>query len=164
MSRHTKEYLEEKYEDVDPWEYQLYDISRKEHILQACYAHMPKREPYGYALDIGCGEGWITKDLPAFVVHGIEISDNAASRLPDTVERVLEPQAEYDLIVATGVLYDHYNLEQIVDWIERSAIGIVVTCHIMKYERPLDLDRLIYEDTFDYRAGTQILRVYDYSE
>src|SRR5690606_19701810 len=82
----TKESLENWYKFLDPWNYQNTpdDLKRKEIILK----HI---EPCDTILDIGAGEGWITKDLPANEIYAIELSDIAASRFPKNVIRVSEP-------------------------------------------------------------------------
>ena len=60
MKQQTKQELEDWYKKNDPWSYKTTndDIIRKEKILSLL-------ENYNTALDIGCGEGFITTDLPA---------------------------------------------------------------------------------------------------
>lgn len=155
----TKAQLEQRYEEPDPWNVQTHpvDAYRKHRILKA----MPGR--YGRALDIGAGEGWISKDLPADVIEAIELSDAAAWRFPYNVARVLEPSGSYDLILAAGVFYEHYDFEVFHRWIHASATGRVVTCHISHHERMLE-GPLVKTVKFDYRDGTQqVLRAYDFS-
>ena len=105
----SKEELEEWYKTPDPWAYQITedDAKRKEIILEML--------PYNYqrALDIGCGEGFITANLPAADIHGIEISDTAASRFPWNVKRVLEPVGVYDLVITTGTLYHQSSIRNV---------------------------------------------------
>ena len=64
----TKEELEHWYAVSDPWLYRqtLDDQIRKDLILD----FLPLK--YQRALDIGCGEGFVTTDLPAIDIHGIE--------------------------------------------------------------------------------------------
>lgn len=150
--------LENWYKYSDPWGYETNpdDLKRKAAILQA----IPKGK-YRRALDIGCGEGWITKDLPAAEIHGIELSDNAAARLPSNVKRVSEPQGEYDLIICTGMLYKHYDYKQFTDWIKRAAKCIVITCNIKDWEtNDLPAAKQVMQSEFPYREFTQKLRVY----
>lgn len=155
----TKEELEEFYANTDPWAYTSTpdDELRKWHIYSAL--------PYKFKriLDIGAGEGFITSAFKnrADSIEAIEISDNAAKRLPDYIKRVKKPTGKYDLIIATGVLYEQYNWEQMRKWIEEHADGFVITSHY---------DEMVAYDVFDkpqiltaqflYRKGNQVLRVY----
>lgn len=159
MTVQSKQSLEEWYKDPDPWGYETNpdDIARKQKILDILAEH----GPYFRALDIGCGEGWITKDLPSPEIHGIERSDAAAERLPDNVTRLHEPYGTYDLIVCTGVLYKQYDWRQITEWIKNSARGIVLTSNIKSWEiNELPADKQIFETEFPYRDYIQKLRVY----
>jgi trans-aconitate methyltransferase len=152
----SKAELEDWYQDKDPWGYKTNpdDQKRKEKILAA----IPKKK-YKRALDIGAGEGFITKDLPAAEIHAIEVSDKAAKRLPRNVKRVKQPEGKYDLILATGVLYKQYDYETMLKWIKDHASGVVVTCNIKDWEIPLDLGES-KDTTFKYRDYEQMLRVF----
>jgi len=100
--------LEQWYEQADPWNYQKdpEDQYRKSFYLAIVEDVGPN---FNKALDIGAGEGWITKDLPAPEIHALEVSDNASSRLPPNVRRVLAPEGHYDFVMATGLLYPQYD-------------------------------------------------------
>jgi len=156
--KRDKEYLEKFYSTPDPWGYQKNkdDIKRKKIILKKIDGKFKR------ALDIGCGEGWITKDLPADMIYGYEISDNACKRFPKNVKRILEPKGKYDLIIATGVLYEHYDYEFFHKMIEKHASGIVLTCNLLLEEMPLN-KKPIFKTQFLYRERIEQLRVYDYS-
>jgi hypothetical protein len=95
----SKEELENWYLREDPWNYKTTedDYFRKEKILSLL-------KKYDKALDIGCGEGFITKDLPANEIFGIELSDNASLRLPSNITRLIQPVDTYDLVMTTGTL------------------------------------------------------------
>lgn len=156
--KQLKEDIETWYSRKDPWDYENNrdDLGRKGVILGAIKGMRFKR-----ALDIGCGEGWITKDLPADEIHGIEISDNASLRLPSNVKRVTEPEGKYDLIIATGVMYSHYDHEKFVKWIKKHASGVVILCNIKEWEVPTDIPKEMGNAEFPYREFTQILRYHD---
>lgn len=159
MARQSKQDLEDFYSTSDPWGYQdnSDDIVRKQIILDA----LTPFAPFKRALDIGCGEGFITKDLPAKVIEGIEISDTASERLPSNVKRVKEPKGKYDLIICTGMLYEQYDYEQFIKWIEEHANGIILTCNIKGWEHnPLPSGAMIHLYEFPYRTYTQSLKVY----
>ncbi len=151
----------EDYDVPDPWGYKTnpYDQLRKNKIIE-----IAKR--YGIferALDIGCGEGWITAELPAKEIFGIEQSEKAKSRLPENVKAIDKPKGVYDLIVATGVMYDHYAAKEILKMVERHAAGIFITCNILEWEIDFKIKhmRKLYSEKFLYREFTQHLRVYE---
>ena len=157
----SKDEIEKWYRERDPWNYEVTkdDKQRKDTIL----SYLKKYGTFKRALDIGAGEGWITKDLPAKTIHGIEWSDIAANRFPRKVKRVLEPDGKYDLIIATGVLYPQYNYHQIIDWIRKAHApgGIILTSNIKEWERDLDrIGKPDFETTFQYRTYTQHLCIF----
>ena len=157
----TKDELEAFYANEDPWEYKVnpYDAVRKQRILEAV-----QHKQFHSALDIGAGEGFITKDLPANYLYAIELSDTAAARLPDNIQRISEPKRKYSLIVASGVLYQQYDNKTILDWIRAHAGGIVVTCNIHGWEiNDLPRSKLVSESYFPYRQYIQHLVVYDFT-
>lgn len=152
----TKEILDEFYEQSDPWSFTTTadDKTRKATILKLLGTKKFKR-----ALDIGAGEGWITKDLPAEEIHGIELSDKAAARFPKNVKRVNEPHGFYDLIVATGVLYEAYNWREFLDWIKQYSKGTVLIAGIEKDLIPeiAELGEPTVKKKLPYREQTQVI-------
>ncbi len=158
---------EQLYQTPDPWGYQNNpeDTKRKEIILK-CLKNLDRT--FIRALDIGAGEGWITKDLPAQMIHALEESTAAAMRFPNNVFRVFEsdlPKYRYDLIIATGVLYPHYDWRKLIDIIMMRADGIVLTCHLKDVEVPevARIPNQIFETEFSYRDSIEKLRIYDFS-
>lgn len=155
----SKKEIEQWFENKDPWGYENNpeDIRRKEFILSLL------KKKYKRALDIGCGEGWITKDLPARWIYGYEISDNAAKRFPKNVKREIDPTGEYDLILATGVMYKHYDYDRFLNIILNNASGTVLLSNIKEWE--VDVSRLgtpVFQTEYPYREFTQSLKIYDY--
>lgn len=154
-----KEPLEKFYEKEDPWDYTKRpdDIKRKGYILH----WLNYFGPFEYALDIACGEGWITKDIPATNIAGYEISDNAASRFDPKIRRCTTPLGQYDLIMATGCLYSHYNYQTFLDMIKKHASKFVLTCNIASWEVPGICDFIpgdqIIEMKFPYQAGEEMV-------
>ena len=72
--KETKEKLEKWYEKEDPWNYKKkpHAIKRKEIILKMSAEYcgkILKKDKFENALEIGAGEGWITKDLPAHNIY-----------------------------------------------------------------------------------------------
>jgi hypothetical protein len=155
----TKEELEQWYKTPDPWEYETTqdDQIRKDLLLSMLTIR------YRRALDIGCGEGFVTRDLPAIDIHGIEISDLAASRLPWNVKRVHEPEGFYDLVMTTGTLYQQYNHEQIAEWIRRSAYRHVLVAGIKDWLIPYNFGTPIAAKEIQYRQYTQSVILYEVS-
>ena len=152
----TKEELENWYNNPDPWLYEATpdDKKRKDLILSLL-------DHYDTALDIGCGEGFITKDIPANKIYGLELSDNASSRLPNNVNRLLKPEGKYDLVMTTGTLYKQYNHEQIKNWINESAKKYVLVGGIKDWIIWSDFGKIIKEIEFNYREYKQIVRLYE---
>lgn len=160
----SKDELDAWYSKPDPWQYQTTpdDIFRKRVILSVLDLYGVR---YARALDIGAGEGFITQSLPAAMIQAYELSDTAATRLPDNVKRVTEPIGKYDLILATGVLYSQYDWRGMVDMINQYASGIVLTCSIASWEVSAAWlgirGKQIFTAEFPYREWNQKLRVID---
>lgn len=157
----TQNEIEDWYKTPDPWGYETNpdDQARKAAILKACSGKGYKR-----ALDIGAGEGFITRDLQAEEVHAIEWSDTARRRIPLPVLAVTEPHGKYDLVLATGVLYGHYEIESILQTIRDHASHVLVIAGIKDW---LVLDRIpehfkiTRREEFPYREYKQIVIRYE---
>jgi hypothetical protein len=152
----SKEELENWYLKEDPWKYKTTedDYIRKEKIISLL-------KNYNKALDIGCGEGFITKDLPAKEIFGIELSDNASLRLPPNVNRLQTPDGKYDLVITTGTLYQQYNHQQITEWIKECASYHILVGGIKDWMIWSDFGKIINEIEFKYREYTQVIRLYE---
>jgi hypothetical protein len=116
---------------------------------------------YTTALDIGCGEGFITKDIKSKEIFGIELSDNASLRLPLNVTRLLEPNDKYDLVMSTGTLYQQYDHKLISEWIMKSSKNHILVGGIKDWMIWSDFGKIINELEFKYREYTQIIRLYE---
>ena len=149
----SKLQLEQWYDKKDPWGYKDNedDKFRKEVILDACGSGWKS------ALDIGAGEGWISKDIKADKVYGIEISDVAAARFPSRVERIDEPEGTYDLILCAGMLYKQYNYSKFTEWILNHADKRVVIAGIQDWLMLDDrlLQNVVRDEVFPYREYKQ---------
>ena len=154
----SKEELEDWYKVEDPWEYKIIedDRIRLQYILDFLEPNV-----YEKVLDIGCGEGFVTKDLPGKEIYGIEISDNAALRLPKNIIRLHEPVSKYDLVCTTGTLYPQYNHNQIYDWVIKSSSKHIFIAGIKDWLIDYDFGKLIKEKEFKYREYTQVFRLYE---
>lgn len=153
----------------DPWRYTSnpVDAIRKQKILDSLqFGRGPRSHRHFFrALDIGAGEGWITKDLPASSLFGMESSDAAARRFPPNVARVFEPVGKYDLILATGVMYETYHYREFLRIIREHASYIVALCNIEGWEVPavVELGVPRYVERFPYHEHTEVIRVYDFA-
>ena len=159
----TKQQLDNWYKKKDPWQYESHpdDMYRKNFYL----AVLEDIGPYfDTALDLGAGEGWITKDIPAKQIHALEISDEAAQRLPNNVERVSSVTSKYDLVMATGVLYAQYDHESIAASIhEASDIGTLVFIGGIKtWLKPHTFGTKVHEYCILYREYESVIQIWEY--
>jgi len=154
--------LEEWYGRKDPWGYETNkdDAMRKANIIHLARFFNPTG--YERALDIGAGEGWVTKDLPAAEIHGYELSDVAAARFPENVHRVMEPIGDYDLLIATGVLYRQYDWRGILETIKKHGTGVIIVAGILDWLIPeiVELGVPKAVETFNYRQYKQVINVF----
>jgi len=169
-----KEDLEDWYSGEDPWGYynDPQDAMRKERILSV----IPKLD-YENVLDIGCGNGFLTKDLPGRNILGVDISEKAvafanrhtpahvrfaAGSLFDLPDLNLPPM---DLVLITGVLYPQYIASSVrlvyvlIDRILKPG-GILVCSHILDWYRSRFPYLTVSREYFSYREFSQILEVY----
>ena len=158
----TKQDLEKWYKDEDPWGYfdNPQDKDRRKKIIEVL-------NPYNFqkALDIGAGEGFITRILPAKEIYFQEISDTASNRHPKTHKRVhFNTKETFDLVVATGVFYKQYDWEEMHDFALRTLQkgGILLTVHIDSWEIPIPNENLIliHDEKYPYREYAHKLKIY----
>jgi predicted TPR repeat methyltransferase len=171
----SKDELEEWYSaGSDPWKYydNPDDTMRKARILAA----IPPRD-FEQVLDMGCGNGYLTKDLPGRAVTGVDISEKAVAwanqhtpshvhfvsgSLFDLPDLDLPPM---DLIVITGVLYPQYIgnalrlVYVLVDRILKPG-GVLLCSHIYEWYRSRFPYLTISREYFPYREYSQVLEVY----
>lgn len=160
----NKNHLEEWYKTADPWEYKTTpdDLKRKAELIMALQ-EVNNFQNYSRALDIGCGEGFVTHSLPADTIHGIEISDLAASRFPANVIRVHVPQDKYDLVITTGTLYKQYDHRQFKEWIDACSSKHVLIAGISDWLINYNFGKVIFQKEFSYREYTQRIVIYEVS-
>jgi len=156
----SKQELEDWYSEADPWKYidNVMDGIRLKNILMLL-GWGKKR--YDRAIDIGCGEGFITRHLPADEIHGLDLSDKAMSRLPPNVTPVSAPQGKYDLVISTGTLYKQYDHEAIYKLVMQSASRFILVGGIEDWLIDYDFKRRVQFTVFPYREFTQKLTLYD---
>lgn len=156
-----KTWLENWYKNSDPWKYRSEpdDLYRKTFLCNIINSYNPKK-----VLDIGCGEGFITEGITAETVHGLELSDKAASRFAKRINRVLVPEAPYSLVLTAGTLYKEYDHVQIANWIYDSKPELVVVAGIKDWLIPYSFGKILEQYEFDYRGHLrQQVTVYETS-
>lgn len=158
----SKQELEDWYSEPDRWGY-FNNPEDANRLKQIIYLLGWGQSRYKKALDIGCGEGFITSHLPSDVIHGLDLSDNALKRLPPNVKGVSEPKGKYDLVVSTGTLYKQYDHERINQLIRDSASKYVLIGGISDWLIDYSYGRQVQFHCFRYREFTQKLTLYDIS-
>ncbi len=155
----SKQELEHWYQQEDPWDYTITedDIYRKKFYLTVLEE---LGGSYKRALDIGAGEGFITKDLPAKEIHAVELSDNAAARLPKNVKRVSGPIGQYDLVLVTGLLYQQYDHFAIAKMATEASSNHVCIGGIVDWLLPYTFGDVIRSFEFPYREYLSKFVVY----
>lgn len=172
--------MNEKYKTPDPFGVKTdpADAFRKNRILditEEILRNWCGLERFARALDIGCGEGFITVDFPATEIWGYDVSDVALERFPSGggtrgghVLLTSDPDkitGMFDLILAAGVMVREYDFKSIIKLIEDHACGIVVICQTDQTEVP-EVTSLtgnqIHCTKFPYREFHQRLRVFSY--
>ena len=155
----SKQELEDWYEEPDKWGYfsNEYDEMRLQKIL---FMLGWGKKRYDRVLDIGCGEGFVTQHLPSNTIHGLDISNNATSRLPSNVLAVSSPEGKYDLVVSTGTLYQQYDHEAIYNLIMESASQYILIGGISDWLIEKEFGAEIQKIHFPYRQFTQKLSLY----
>ena len=166
--------LDAFYATEDPWGYYINpeDAKRRAVLL----AELPRRD-YGTVLEVGCGNGFITRALPGERVLGVDISERAiryARRHAD--ERVsfeacdlfqLDPEVigSFDLVVVAGVLYPQYvgtatALARLL--IDRllAREGVLASVHIEAWYRTRFPYLLAKQVTYPYREYSHLLEIY----
>ena len=166
--------LEKWHSSGDPWGYETNpeDSKRKDILL----SELPQKK-YLNVLDIGCGHGFVTRDLPGERVLGIDISHEAIkqaqayktdrttflqSSLFDLNRKLTE---QFDLIVITGVLYPQYTgnahnlVYRIIDRLLTDS-GLLVSVHIESWYNARFPYLLLNDYYYDYRDHTHRLEVY----
>lgn len=155
----SKQELEDWYAEPDRWGYfsNPEDAKRLEHII---YMLGWGKRIYTRAIDIGCGEGFITQHLPAAEVHGLDLSNNALTRLPANVKPVSAPEGKYDLVISTGTLYPQYDHEGLANLIKSCAAEYILIAGISDWLIEKDFGRQVQMSIFPYREFSQKMTLY----
>ena len=167
--------IEKWHQTEDPWRYENCkdDLLRKDILL----SELPPQK-YSRVLDIGCGQGFVTRDLPGDRIIGVDISleaikhakqyeNDKISFLTASIFELNQLLSEiFDLIIITGVLYQHYlgnSLRLIYLVIDQllSRNGILASVHINTWYQARFPYPLISEYYYDYRSYIHRLEIYE---
>lgn len=170
--------IEAWYDQEDPWNYEssIDDLKRRDILLH----ELPDRE-FTSALDIGCGHGFITRELPAKKITGVDISHKAIKQAkqltPKKKTNISYKQGDlftldlqfasqsFDLIVITGVLYPQYighanTLSYYhIDRLLRPS-GILVSVHIDDWYTAQFPYLMLKQYFYNYLTYTHRLEIY----
>lgn len=166
--------LESWYQCDDPWGYESNPDDAKR--VDVLLSELPSGH-YRRVLDIGCGQGFVTRKLPGDEVLGMDVSATAierAQRLESGRLKFMQCSLfnagqlsgpRFDLIVITGVLYPQYIgrslpiIYRIVDQLLEDD-GVLVSVHIDEWYRARFPYLLLREHCYSYREYTHRLEVY----
>lgn len=170
----SKEELEKWYEKNDPWEYDNnpHDSKRKEIF----FSEIPTGN-FTNVLDIGCGNGIITNNLPGKNVTGVDYSkkaiEQARKRCKKNINFVEASifdlskvfNQKFDLIIITGVLYPQYigNAENLIYMIIDNLLapgGYLVSVHVDKWYKARFPYLMTKDYNYDYRDFIHKFEVY----
>lgn len=166
--------LETWHKNEDPWGYENHpdDLKRKNILI----SEIPKRN-FDKVLDIGCGQGFITRYLPGAAIVGIDIScaavqhakkyesERLSFRQGSLFDLAKEQDGGYDLIVITGVLYPQYignSLSLVYRIIDRILVtdGVLACVHIDAWYKARFPYPLLKTLAYDYREYVHRLEIY----
>lgn len=171
----SKSELDSWHSTEDPWGYENNrdDLMRKRVLL----SEIPERE-YRSVLDIGCGQGFITREIEGRSVLGVDISpeaikfaeqfanDRVQFRACDLfyIDELLRGR-QFDLIVITGVLYPQYIgkahslVYEIIDQLLEDN-GILISVHVDEWYSARFPYPILKEFCYSYRTYYHRLEVY----
>lgn len=169
--------IEEWFKKPDPWGYEQHpDDAKRRAILKS----LLEGRDYGRVLDIGCGDGFITRVLPGKEIIGVDISKNAVSQARANSAGLSHIRYEacslfdlplpgfedsFDLIVVTGVLYPQYIGEgdlmafTLLDLMLKSG-GVMVSCHIDAWYNFRFPYITFHREYYRYREYTHLLEAF----
>lgn len=158
----TKQELENWWSKEDPWGYETNpdDQVRKQKINEAI-----SKLDINTILDIGAGEGFITRDLPVEKIYANEISDKARDRIPEWIIRHTDEMV--DATLTCGTLYKQYDHETIADQLRKYAKKYIIVAGIKDWLIDYDFGKIIHQEEFPYKSNghnyTQRLTIYETS-
>ncbi len=167
--------LEKWHSRNDPWGYENSDDDAKRRNI--LLSEIPERK-YNKVLDIGCGQGFITKHLPGKKIVGVDISRNAIKFAKKNIKKrhivflALDLfdlpnnlEDRFDLIIITGVIYPQYigkSNTLVYKIIEDLLLdgGVLISVHIDEWYNARFPFLLLSETYYQYKEYTHKLEVY----
>jgi SAM-dependent methyltransferase len=166
--------LEAWHESADPWQYESHpdDAKRRDILL----SELPRAD-YPRVLDIGCGQGFVTRMLPGRSVLGIDVSAGAIAHAKAFADERLDflecglleaPRKldrQFELVVITGVLYPQYignSLQVVYRIVDRLLApgGVLASVHIDAWYRARFPYLMLREHRYPYREYVHRLEIY----
>jgi SAM-dependent methyltransferase len=175
MSVQSKEELDGFYTERDPWGYRSNkdDAMRRARLLSV----IPRKQ-YCRVLEIGCGDGFVTSQLPGDAVIGIDLSRRAIeyARGQADVRTTFRQMSlfdlpyagwrnTFDLIVIAGMLYPQFIGEgaRLVTLIVDDLLlpgGHLITAHIFEWYRLRFPYTTLSRQYYRYREYSHVLEAY----
>ncbi len=171
--------LEKFFRKKDPWGYETNPADKdRKAILLSELEKLPLPER---VLDIGCGHGFITRDLPGQQVIGTDISTNAieqaikysnntktqyiACNMYDLPLNPVINQRQFNLILITGVMYKQYIADSntsIYSIVEKllAKNGFLVSVHIDQWYKSRFPFPQLRSFTYSYREYIHKMEIY----
>jgi 2-polyprenyl-3-methyl-5-hydroxy-6-metoxy-1,4-benzoquinol methylase len=171
--------LEDFYQADDPWGYEENPSDKNRKIV--LMSELEKLSTPKRVLDIGCGHGFVTRDLPGKKIIGVDVSEKAIkqadklSKRPhisyevadmfDLTRESLKTPEGFDMILITGVLYPQYIgrsrtvMYRVIDKLLAPG-GILISVHINEWYTSRMPYVLVKNFTYEYREYQHLLEVY----
>jgi 2-polyprenyl-3-methyl-5-hydroxy-6-metoxy-1,4-benzoquinol methylase len=167
--------LNEFHKNKDPWGYKNNPDDKKR--LEILLSEIPNKE-YKNVLDIGCGQGFITSNLPGENIIGVDISEAAITNANSNntkahitfkngsifeINKLISKK--FDLIIITGVLYPQYIgkasslIYKIIDELLEHN-GIFISVHINEWYTCQFPFLKLKEHYYSYRNYNHKLEIY----
>jgi len=157
----TAKELDLWYQTEDPWQYKSSEDDKRR-LKQILFTLGWGPRFYLRALDIGCGEGFITQHIPAYEIHGLDISKKAMSRLPGNVKAITKPEGKYDLVLCSDTLYPEYDQDAIYKTIMNTASKYLLISGIDERIPKFEFGKEIFRNAIKYqRQYNQLITLYE---
>lgn len=181
MTIQSSEELEDFYKSDDPWGYEENESDRNRKDILLNEINKLSLPSSIKVLDIGCGHGFITRDLPGSKIVGVDISEKAikhanktsgsnrisyiAADMFNLTPETTKEKNGFDLIIITGVLYPQYIGESktvifsIIDKLLKPG-GLLISVHINNWYTTKFPYVMLRNFAYEYREYQHIFEVY----
>lgn len=182
MPVQTKKELEKFYTKEDPWGYETNEEDQNRlAALKSVLDRISTEQEINTILDIGCGHGFVTRELTGRTVIGVDLSEKAIKHAiknnkknthsymnKDMYGLTLDSLAvkdPFDMIIITGVVYPQYigksdkSLYCILDPLLKTG-GVLVSVQVGEWYNSRFPYTLLHTTSYPYRHYEHILEVY----